>query len=491
MALSQLIKQFSPLASRLSSARFSSAHFSTSTIKVDNPYSGETVCEIQYMNQTTLDQKVNLASKIQKDYYKSSKLSDRISLLSRFCDLLQKNKNALAREITLQMGKPLSQAVGEVNTCIARTKAMIEMAPAELADEILPVIPGLSRKLAKEPVGVVLCVAPWNYPLMTAVNCIVPAVLAGNSVLLKHSPRTPLCAGSFERLMLEAGAPHGLVQSVHTQNSDVDYMIAKKAIQHVQFTGSVNTGHILYKSVANTRFIDIGLELGGKDAAYVAPDANLKYAVESLIDGAMYNAGQSCCGIERVYVHESLYEKFLNDCIPGIQQYVLGDPLVAATNMGPLAMAPSITFMTKQVEDATKNGAKVLIGGTAINDTAGKGRFFAPTLIRDCTHQMSIMTEETFGPILAVASVKDDAHALKMMNDSEYGLTSAVYTESDERAQAMALQLETGTVFKNRCDYLDPYLSWTGQKDTGRGISLSRHGFRAFSRVKSYNFKTL
>ena len=368
---------------------------------------------------------------------------------------------------------------------------MMALAPDVLKSEVLPDKPGFRRLITKEPVGVVLTIAPWNYPILTTINSVAPAILSGNSVIIKHSARTPLCADHFVDAFLEAGAPEGLVTALHTGHDEVAQVIRHPSIGFVSFTGSVPGGGAVYRAVASERFIDATLELGGKDPGYVAEDANLDAAVDTLIDGAFFNNGQSCCGIERVYVHESKYDAFLEQAQTVLAGYRLGNPADASTTHGPLAQANACSFLQSQTDDAKARGARLLMGGSATVDAAGKGRFFQPTLLAECDHTMDIMTEESFGPVLGVAPVRSDEEAIALMNDSEYGLTASIFTGSEERAAEMAPRIETGTLFMNRCDYLDPLLPWTGVKNTGKGVSLSAHGFQGFNKLKGYHFKLL
>jgi len=268
----------------------------------------------------------------------------------------------------------------------------------------------------------------------------------------------------------------------------VQRVIQDPAIAFVSFTGSVAGGRAVYHAVSN-RFIDATLELGGKDPAYVAADADLKNAIENVVDGAFYNAGQSCCAVERVYVHQSLYDKFVEGAGALAATYKLGDPKDNSTNMGPIAQAYHPDFLTRQVDNAVKNGAKLVYGGKQTKDAKGLGRFFMPTVLANCNHSMRVMQDETFGPVLPIVKVANDEEALKLMNDSIYGLTASVWTSDTERAKRLGAQLNCGTVYKNRCDFLDPELSWSGRKDSGKGISLSVLGFNSFVRTKSYNFK--
>ncbi|MFL5387149.1 MAG: aldehyde dehydrogenase family protein, partial [Myxococcales bacterium] len=304
--------------------------------QIDNPYTGEVVAERRYLSGNELEGALSRAARAQRSWARTG-IDERIALCNRFCAAFEAASDRIARDITLQMGKPLAQAKSEVRTCIGRARAMIALAPEALRDEPLAPIPGFTRFIRHEPVGVVLDISAWNYPLLITVNVAVPAVLAGDAVLVKHATRTALCGEAFERAFTEAGAPEGLVQAIHADHDVVAKMIARPEIGYVSFTGSVRGGREVYRAVAASRFIDVGLELGGKDPAYVAPDADLSYAIENLVDGAFYNAGQSCCGIERVYVHASVYDRFVEGALAEVRKYRLGDPLEAATSMGPMA----------------------------------------------------------------------------------------------------------------------------------------------------------
>jgi len=318
----------------------------------------------------------------------------------------------------------------------------------------------------------------------------VAAVLSGDAVLLKHSDRTPLCADHFQQAFTAAGAPKGLVQAIHVDHDMVAQLARHPSISFVSFTGSVAGGKAVYTNVAQHRFIDVGLELGGKDAAYVADDADMKHAIANVVDGSLYNAGQSCCAVERIYVHRSRYEEFLAGSKQLLSTYVLGDPLQPTTTLGPIAQPKQIDLLKTQVDQAVSKGARLLFGGKPTTDNAGKGRFFEPTLIADCRHDMSIMWDESFGPIVAVAPVDSDQDAIEKINDSPYGLTASVWTQSVQRADTINKQLNVGTVYMNRCYYLDPYLPWSGRQDSGKGISLSKYSFSPYYRTKGYNYRT-
>jgi acyl-CoA reductase-like NAD-dependent aldehyde dehydrogenase len=456
------------------------------TVVVDNPFSGATYCEVPLAGEAEAVALITRSAAAQKDFAQTQ-VAERVALVGRFAEAALSMKETIARDISGMMGKPIAQARGEVDTLVARSRYMASVAEEALADVLLPAVPNFHRKVIREPLGVVLDIAPWNYPLLTAVNAVVPAVLAGNSVVLKHASRTPLCGDHFVKAFEKAGAPRDLVTSLNADHEVCAAMIARPEVGFVAFTGSVPGGHQVYANAAR-RFIDAGLELGGKDPGYVAPDADFDHAVANLVDGAFYNAGQSCCGIERIYVHESLYARFLDAAVAQVKQYRLGDPMDEATTLGPLAQPGSDAFLAKQVDEARSKGARVLCGGAATK-VNGMGRFFDPCVVADATHGMSIMVEESFGPVVGIGCVRDDEEALRLMNDSPYGLTCAIWTSDEGRAERMARRLETGTVFMNRCDYLDPALPWVGVKDSGKGLTLSKWGFQALTRMKSLHFR--
>ena len=459
------------------------------TFHIDNPYSGEVVAERRLLPAAEVEGLVARAHRAQKAWARTA-LPERLSLCERFCAEFEKDSDRIAREVTAQTGKPLGQARGEVKTALVRARSMMSIATEALRDEPLPALPGFTRFVRHEPVGVVLDISAWNYPLLITVNIVVPAVLAGDAVLIKSANRTALCGDAFARAFAKAGAPENLVTAIDATHEVCAQIIARPEIGFVSFTGSVRGGHEVYREGAK-RFVDVGLELGGKDPAYVAPDADLDYAIANTVDGAFYNAGQSCCGVERIYVHASLYDRFVEGALAEVRKYRLGNPLDAGTSMGPMAMPGAPEKLLAQVEEARSKGGRVLCGGKPVHDAAGKGRFFDPCLIADANHQMhGLMVEESFGPIVGVQKVADDDEAVRLMNDSPYGLTASIWTRDQERAFRVGAQIETGTFFMNRCDYLDPALPWTGVKDTGKGMSLSRYGYLSLTRRKSFHLRT-
>ncbi|MDB4944867.1 MAG: aldehyde dehydrogenase [Labilithrix sp.] len=456
------------------------------THTVDNPFTGEASTTVEVADAAAIDATLTRAREAARALRRMS-VEERVALCDRALAAFESRAEEIAQDITRQMGKPLGQARGEVKGMAGRWRHMSEIAKESLADLELPAKDGFERRIVKEPLGVVLDLPAWNYPLLTAVNAVVPAVLAGNAVVLKHSPRTPLCAWHFEKAFAAANGPPHAVQALFVDYETTEKMVADPRIDSVLFTGSVHGGHRI-QAAARDRFVHVGLELGGNDPAYVAEDADLPNTVENVVDGAIFNAGQSCCAVERVYVHRSRYEAFLEAAEPLVRSYVLGDPLDDKTSLGCIAQPWHPKELLAMVADATAKGARVLVGGEA-TDVGGKGRFFQATLVRDVPQGSALMQKEAFGPILAVSPVDSDEEALARMNDSELGLTASVWTADRERAAKLARALEFGTVYMNRCDALDPALPWTGVKESGRGVTLSTLGFDALTRPKAIHFR--
>ena len=455
------------------------------TLNVDNPFSGELACEVPLLDLPAALRALERCAQAQRAWA-DSVIPERVALIRKFADAFVAEKETAALDISRMMGKPLAQARAEVETLAARARALAEQAPEALAEVDLPK-GGFARSVTREPLGVVLVIAPWNYPLLTAVNAVAAAVLAGNGVLLKHSSRTPLCGFQFEAAFRRAGAPEGLVQSLQAGHADCGALIERAEVGFVAFTGSVSGGREIQAAAAR-RFMGIGLELGGKDAAYVAEDADVTWAAEQLADGAFYNAGQSCCGVKRIFIHERHYDRFLEALLGHAQAYRLGDPIDPATTLGPLASKGAPEELAAQVRDAAGEGARLLCGG-APTQVEGRGRFFPPTVVADARPAMAVMDDESFGPLVALARVSGDEEAVSLINRSRFGLTASLWTPDAARARRIGRRLEVGTVFMNRCDQLDPWLPWVGVKDSGRGQSLSRWGILELTRPKSYHFK--
>ncbi|MCI4431652.1 MAG: aldehyde dehydrogenase family protein [Burkholderiales bacterium] len=422
--------------------------------------------------------------------WRATPIAQRAACLSRGVDAFVANKAQIAEELTRQMGRPLRYTPGEVGGFEARARHMITIAPDALQDVVPQAQAGFNRFIRREPLGLVLVIAPWNYPLLTAVNSVVPALMAGNAVLLKHSAQTPLAAERIVEAFSRVGLPDGLLQFIHTDHDGTQALIKAAQVDAVCFTGSVAGGAAVERAAAG-RFIQVGLELGGNDPAYVRADANLEHAVETLVDGAFFNSGQSCCGIQRIYVQRSLYSKFVEQAVALTRQYVLGNPLDADVTLGPLVRAAAADAVRATIDQATAKGAKGLIDARAFKLDVPGSAYVGPQILVDVNHSMDIMSEECFGPVVGIMPVDSDEEALRLMNDSAYGLTAALFTQDEDVALRLGEGLQTGTVFMNRCDYLDPALAWTGVKNTGRGATLSTLGYEHLTRPKSFHLKRL
>jgi len=375
---------------------------------------------------------------------------------------------------------------------------MLDIAGSSLADVSLESTdkPGFRRYMKRVPLGVILVIAPWNFPYLVSINSVLPAIIAGNAVLLKPSPQTPLTAERFALALSRAGVPQDVIQVLHISPTLTNYVISRKSVDFVSFTGSVEGGRSVANTAANAvGFTGVALELGGKDPAYVRPDADLDYTVAELVDGAYFNSGQSCCAVERIYVHESVYNAFIDKFVAIAKRYRLGDPTLPETNLGPVVSLASAERIRKQVSDAIKAGAKALIPSHLFPHAKEGTTYVAPQVLIDVDHKMDVMMEETFGPVVGIQRVSSDDEALRLMNDSPYGLTVSVWTNAEKNPESEKVflkfvdELETGTVFLNRCDSLDPALAWCGVKDSGRGISLSKFGYDQLTRAKSVHMK--
>jgi acyl-CoA reductase-like NAD-dependent aldehyde dehydrogenase len=417
-------------------------------------------------------------------------LEERARIVSCFIDAFVARKAQISEEISWQMGRPVVQSPGEVRGFEERARYMVAIAQEALADIDGGPKEGFRRFIRREPLGVVLVLAPWNYPYLTSVNAVVPAIMAGNAVILKHSSQTPLCAERYAEAFAAADLPTGVFQHLHCTHEQSARMVASPAIDFVAFTGSVEGGHAVQKA-ASERFIGVGLELGGKDPAYVRGDADLAHAVENLVDGAFFNSGQSCCGIERIYAHQSIYDDFLNGFVQLTRSYRLGNPTLAETNLGPMVRARAAEFARGQVREAIAQGAKSLVSPKEFPADEDGSPYMAPQVLVGVNHEMRLMTEESFAPTIGIMKVKSDEEAIALMNDSRYGLTAAIWSSDPDAALAIGERVQTGTWFMNRCDYLDPALAWTGVKDSGRGCTLSRVGYEHLTRPKSFHLRTV
>ena len=420
--------------------------------------------------------------------WKSTSIDDRIKIINKFIDNLIALKPEISKEICWQIGRPISQCGNELRGFEERSRHMVEIAKESLRDIPATKNDEFDNYIYKSPLGVIFVMAPWNYPIITATNTIVPALLAGNTIVIKHSSQTPRCAELISQAFDNTGLPEGVFQFVHTDHQACEKIIADPRIAHVVFTGSVRGGQEVKKYIG-TRFINVGLELGGKDPAYVRSDADINHAIENLVDGAMFNSGQSCCGIERIYVDQSIYKDFIDGFKTITEQYKLGDPSQEDTNLGPVVRLSAANFIRSQISEAEKQGAKRLIDESKFSIAKDDNCYIAPQVMIDVDHSMRFMMEETFGPAVGIMPVKDHYEAKQLMNDSPYGLTASIWTKDLDFAKEFGRDIETGTFFMNRCDYLDPALAWTGVKDTGVGCSLSVLAFDQFTRPQSFHMR--
>lgn len=462
----------------------------TNIQKTISPVDGSVYVERELADRQQIDAALNRAVEAQRTW-KATSLDERATICERMVRYMLDNADDIAEEITWQMGRPIRYTPAEITRGFEeRARYMTAIAPDTLRD--IPAQPkdGFQRFIRREPLGVVLVLAPWNYPYLTSVNTIVPAIMAGNSVIIKHSNQTPLVAERYTEAFRAAGIPDGVVAHLHFTHDDAANIIADSRVDFVAFTGSVPGGHAVQRA-ASERFIATGMELGGKDPAYVRADADLPYTIENVIDGAFFNSGQSCCGIERIYVHESVYDDFVEGAVELVKSYVLGNPLDAETTLGPMVRTSAADFVRGQIQDAVNQGARALIDPAHFPQNQAGTPYLAPQILVDVDHSMDVMSEESFGPVVGIMKVRDDAEAVALMNDSKYGLTASIWTRDADKALELGEQVETGTWFMNRCDYLDPELAWTGIKDSGRGCTLSALGYEGLTRPKSFHLRTV
>ncbi|MBW2161328.1 MAG: aldehyde dehydrogenase family protein [Deltaproteobacteria bacterium] len=459
----------------------------TATFRTISPVDGSVVFE-RALDGTGEVERVLAAASTAFETWRQVALDERCTMIRRFVELAVHDTDAITQELTMQMGRPVRDGAGEVGGWLLRGRTMVDLAPKALADIELEARDGFTRYIRREALGVVFVVAPWNYPWLTAVNALVPALVGGNTVVLKHSEQTPLVAERIGRAAKEAGLPDGVLQVLYLDHGGVADVIGDPRIGFVAFTGSVEGGHAIQRA-ASKRFIGAALELGGKDPAYVCSDADVTRTAANLVEGSFYNAGQSCCGVERIYVHQDVYEPFLETFIAVANELQLGDPRDSSTTLGPVVRIRNAEGIQAQIDEAIAAGARPLLDPAHFTETQRGLPYMAPQALVDVDHSMRIMSEETFGPAVGIMQVRDDAEAIALMNDSLYGLTASVWTSDIEHAQQVGARVETGTWFMNRCDYLDPELAWVGVKDSGRGCSLSALGYAQLTRPKSFHLR--
>ncbi len=457
----------------------------TETVKLISPVDGSVYAERPLASDAAVETALTRARAAQAEW-RTTPIAERNRYVAGFLEALVGMNDEITTELAWQMGRPVRYG-GESGGVIERTNYMMGIAgealkPIERTDK-----PGFRRYLTHEPMGIVMVIAPWNYPYLTAVNTIVPALIAGNAVILKHASQTLLAGERFAQAFEQAGLPKGLFQNLVLGHAQTEKLLGSGEIDHVNFTGSVEGGRRIEKALAGT-FATLGLELGGKDPAYVRADAKLDFSIENIVDGAFYNAGQCCCGIERIYAHEDVYDQVVEGVTELTKKYVVGNPLDRTTTMGPMAQARFADAIREQKAEALRKGATATVNMLIDKDKEGSP-YLAPEILVNVNHQMSVMREESFGPIVGIMKVHDDEEAIGLMNDSPYGLTASIWTQDTDAAAQIGDRIETGTVYMNRCDYLDPALVWTGVKDTGKGAALSEIGFHNLTRPKSFHLR--
>ena len=456
-------------------------------LKTITPIDNTIYVERKFATSEEINNALTLSKKALIDW-RHNPLEERKKIVSLFVEKFLANDKEVEEELCRQMGRPISQCNGEMKGFKERALYMIEKSNEALQNVVSKKNKEFDNFIAKEPLGTIFVIAPWNYPYNTSVNSIVPSLLAGNCVILKHSSQTPLCAEQLYKAARSSGLPDGVFQYLHLDHNSTSKIIEDKRIDHVLFTGSVSGGKQVKRSIGE-RFINAGLELGGKDPAYVRKDCNLDHAIENLADGVFYNSGQSCCGIERIYVDESIFDNFIEAFKTQTEKYNLDNPLDKMTNLGPVVKLSAANNIRNQVLKAINEGAKNIIDGSKFKKDNLENCYVSPSALINVSHDMEFMMEETFGPTVGIMKVRNEKDAEVLMNDSSYGLTASIWTSDKEFAANFGNKIQTGTFFMNRCDYLDPGLAWTGVKDTGMGITLSVLGFDHLTRAKSYHLR--
>jgi acyl-CoA reductase-like NAD-dependent aldehyde dehydrogenase len=453
-------------------------------MQIINPATEKVITTIPEDSTESLQMKLKILQKGQKKWAKVA-LKKRIAIIENFSELLANNIEQLATTLTSEMGKPLQQARNEVNGARGRIKYFLENSQKYLKDEIVTRQDGLTERISYEPLGVVCNISAWNYPFLVGVNVFIPALIGGNAVFYKPSEFSTLTGLMIEKLLKEAGIPDD-VFAVAVGAKEVGEQLLKMPLDGYFFTGSYQTGLSIYEKVA-PKMVVCQLELGGKDPLYVADDVvDIQAVAAGTADGAFYNNGQSCCAVERIYVHEKVYDRYVEEFVKEVKSYKIGQPTSDGVYIGALSRKSQIGFLEKQVQDALKKGATLLSGGKAIES---EGYFFEPTVLTNVTQKMDVMREESFGPIIGIMKVKDDNEATKLMQDTEYGLTAAVYTANKKRAEKILKQIDAGSGYWNCCDRVSAPLPWSGRKNSGFGATLSHAGIRAFVKPKAWHLR--
>lgn len=454
-------------------------------MKIINPATEEIIAELEEDSAQTIESKFRVLGPAQKTWQETS-LQSRLDIMNRFSSLLEENLEELAAILSSEVGKPLQQSRNEINGARTRIKWLTQNAAKYLAAETMSDENGMQEKIVYEPLGVVCNISAWNYPYLVGVNVFVPALLAGNAVMYKPSEYATLTGLQVEKLLKQAGIPEHVFQ-ITVGGGYTGEMLLALDFDGYFFTGSYKTGKYIYQQVAE-KMVPCQCELGGKDPLFVADDiTDIKAVAAGTADGAFYNNGQSCCAVERIYVHEKVYDQYVEEFVKEVKSWKIGQPGEEAVYIGPLSRAAQLTVLEQQVDDALKKGATLLTGGKRIN---GKGYFFEPTVLTNVTHNMAVMKEESFGPVIGIMKVKDDAEAMALMQDSEYGLTASVYSSDQKRAEQILQTINAGTGYWNCCDRVSAALPWSGRKHSGFGVTLSHAGIRAFIKAKAYHLRS-
>jgi acyl-CoA reductase-like NAD-dependent aldehyde dehydrogenase len=454
-----------------------------SALAIHNPATGELITEVATDDAASVAAKAQQARTAQPKWA-SIPLAERKACIARFKTALAKQVEPLASTLTSEVGKPIRQSRNEINGLLGRIDFFLDAVDASVADETVFADAGMAERIGHEPLGVVGNISAWNYPYFVGANVFVPALLTGNAVLYKPSEFATLTGLQIARLLHESGVPHDVFVPL-IGAGEVGAALLAQRIDGLFFTGSHATGAKI-ASALGPRLIKLQLELGGKDPTYVCEDAAVSIAAESLADGAMYNTGQSCCSVERIYVHERIHDEFVDAFLAAVALLRVGDPMDEATTLGPLTREPQLAVLQAQVDDAKAKGATLRTGGHRM---ARPGHWFEPTVFTEVNHTMDLMREESFGPIIGIQKVGADDEALALMNDTRYGLTAGVYTPDESRATALLAKVNAGSVYWNCCDRVSPRLPWSGVGDSGVGLTLSRYGIQTFTRPKAWHLR--
>lgn len=455
-------------------------------MKIINPSTEEVISEIEEDNRASVEQKFQ-SLKAAQAAWSHTPLEERIKILQQFSNLLDENIERLALVLTQEVGKPLQQSRNEINGGIARIKWLTENAEKYLSDESMKSDPGLEEKISYEPLGVVCNISAWNYPYLVGINVFAPALLAGNAVMYKPSEYATLTGLEIEKLLQQSGVPENIFH-VAVGGKEAGEILLGLPFDGYFFTGSYKTGKYIYEKVA-PKMVPCQCELGGKDPLYVAEDiTDIKSVAAATADGAFYNNGQSCCSVERIYVHEKIYDRYVDEFVEEVKSWKVGSPTDADVYIGALSRKEQLNILEQQITDASQKGARIVTGGKRIERN---GYYFEPSVVTNADHSMSIMKDESFGPVIGIMKVKDDEEAIELMRDTEYGLTASVYSNNKERAEKILKQIDAGTGYWNCCDRVSAALPWSGRKHSGIGVTLSHAGLRAFTKPKAYHLKGL